>query len=193
MNCSQGLEVLRQFTRGASVRLKSTANLWIFFLEQTHLIAETWTFCKNIWGRFGVAWISALRLQGEDIHSLRMMESPSHSPLGRGWRRLTPRSWAYSISLPPSLPKPLCSVPVPADAPTLTLLQAGNTKMILVLEKVSLILLCLPLVSFQPVTEESELEKSHFSHLFPQDSFPRHFERPKILSTAVWNILEDGI
>lgn len=105
------------------------------FLEQTPLISEIWTFCENIWTRFGVAWISGLRLQGEDIPSLRVMERPCTS-CGMGAGAGSHQDPEHpKLSLPP-----LCRV----SAPLLQLMlphppwlkhEAGNTEMILVLER----------------------------------------------------------
>lgn len=65
------------------------------FLGQKHLITETWTFCRNIWTRFSVAWISGPGLQGEEYSFSQNDGEPIPPSIWEGGRsRLTPGSWA---------------------------------------------------------------------------------------------------
>lgn len=92
MNCSQVLEILRQFTSGTSVRLKATANLCILFWNQP----IWWLKCElsvRTYGA-GLVWLELVAWGFKE----RIL-------IVWGWdggcSRLTPGSWASSTFLPP--------------------------------------------------------------------------------------------
>lgn len=83
MSCSQVPKIWRQFPRGILVILKSTANFCIFLGQNTWLLIREPSVRTygpaSVWLVF-LAWVSKER----NNYSLRMMESPSHPPLGKG-------------------------------------------------------------------------------------------------------------
>lgn len=158
MNCSQVPEILRQFTSGTSVTLKSTANLCILSWNKM-----TWLLkCELSVGTYGpgLVWLEFLAQASRRGYWFSQNDGEAVPPsFGMGAGAGSPQDPENPKPChPSSLTKPPCSV----SAPLLQLMlphlpwfgpEAGNTELILVLEKVSLILLCLPLVSFQPVTK----------------------------------------
>lgn len=131
MNCSQVLEILRQFTSGTSVTLKSAANLCILVWNK-----PTWSLkCELSVGTDGpgLVWLEFLARgfkQRMFILSEWRRGHPSLTWEG-GWSRLTPGSWASQTFPPPSSDKATlqcCCSTAAAAAPTFTPLQAWGRK-----------------------------------------------------------------
>lgn len=120
MNCSQVLEILRQFTSGTSVRLKATANLCILFWNQP----IWWLKCELSVRTYG-AGLVWLELVAWGFKERILIEDGMGAAAGSHQGPEHPQ-----LSFPPSLTKPLCSFcsTAAADAPTFTLVQARGRK-----------------------------------------------------------------
>lgn len=121
MSCSQVPEIFKAIYKWNLGHTEVNSKTLIF-LGQKNLFAETWTFCRNVWTRLSVAWISGLSLQGEKYSfSQKDGKRPPTLHPGRGWTR-----HIRILSIPNTLSqtKPLCSNSAPLlhfMAPTLTL------------------------------------------------------------------------